>query len=51
MFARWVDLNIAVWDTFELNISMIFIFVLEETYGAYNTLGQRSGSHIFKEEK
>jgi hypothetical protein len=31
MFAHGIDLNIAVWGTFELNISLNLIFILEET--------------------
>jgi hypothetical protein len=48
MFARGVDLNIALRGTFEYcsnvprDISMILIFILEETRGAYN---------YFKKEK
>jgi len=42
VFARGVDLNITIRGTFEqcsnvpLNISMILIFILEETHGSYN---------------
>ena len=45
MFARGVDLNIALGGTFESMI-LIFIFIVEET-----TFGQKNCSHIFKEEK
>jgi hypothetical protein len=48
VFARGVDFNIALGDTFE---TMILIFIFEETHGAYNYFPTRNGWHIVKEEK
>jgi hypothetical protein len=44
VFAQRVDLKIAL-------ISMILIFILEETHGTYNYFRTFNSSHIFKEEK
>jgi hypothetical protein len=47
VFARGVDLNIALGGTFETMI----IFIFEETHGAYKYFRTKNGSHICKEEK
>ena len=57
MFTRGVDLNIALWGTFEYcsnvphNTSMILILFWKKLMELITTLGQRNISHVLNEEQ